>query len=132
MSHPMNIVSRRACLFLALLALGSGGVCPRAAQGETLPDRRPALVGSGPRSLVNLINVQDLMQKGQRDAWIKFECAVADDGIAYGSDFFTASPDSRLLKDEVRRRLRQTRFIPAVYSHKRVAAWFAGTVVDLR
>jgi hypothetical protein len=54
---------------------------------------------------------------------------VAGDGIAFGSDFFTASPDSKLLKNEVRRRLRQTRFIPAVYNHKRTSAWFAGTVV---
>jgi len=47
----------------------------------------------------------------------------------FGSDFFTASPDARLLMGEVRRRLRQTRFIPAVYNHKRTSAWFAGTVV---
>jgi hypothetical protein len=59
-----------------------------------------------------------------------FECAVAGDGIAFGSNFFTASPDSRLLKNEVRRRLqRQARFIPAVYKHKRTWSWFAGTVV---
>ncbi len=61
--------------------------------------------------------------------WVMFECAVAGDGIVFGSDFFTSSPDSGLLKNEVRRRLRQTRFIPAVYDHKRTYAWFAGTVV---
>jgi len=96
---------------------------------ENLPDLRPALVGSGPGSLVNLIDAQSLFQKGQRDAWVMFECAVAGDGLAFGSDFFTASPNSDLLKNEVRKRLRQTRFIPAVYNHKRTYAWFAGTVV---
>jgi TonB family protein len=96
---------------------------------ENLPEKRPALIGSGPGSLVNLIDTQALFQKGQRDAWVMFECGVAGDGIAFGSDFFTASPDSGLLKNEVRRRLRQTRFIPAVYNHKRTSAWFAGTVV---
>jgi hypothetical protein len=96
---------------------------------ETLPKIRPALVGSGPGSLVNLIDTDALFRQGQRDAWVMFECGVAGDGIVFGSDFFTASPDSRLLKNEVRRRLRQTRFIPAVYNHKRTSAWFAGTVV---
>jgi hypothetical protein len=99
------------------------------ARSENLPEKRPALIGSGPGSLVNLINVEDLYRKGQHDAWVMFECGVAGDGIAFGSDFFTASPDSDLLKNEVRRRLRQTRLIPAVYNHKRTSAWFAGTVV---
>ena len=96
---------------------------------ENLPDSRPALIGSGPGSLVNLIDTQALFQKGQRDAWVMFECGVAGDGIAFGSDFFTASPDAGLLRNEVRKRLRQTRFIPAVYNHKRTSAWFAGTLV---
>jgi hypothetical protein len=96
---------------------------------ENLPQMRPAMIGSGPGSLVNLIDGQALFQKGQGDGWVMFECAVAGDGFAFGSDFFTASPNSDLLKNEVRKRLRQTRFIPAVYNHKRTYAWFAGTVV---
>lgn len=96
---------------------------------ENLPDTRPAVLGSGPGSLVNLIDTETLFQKGQRDAWVMFECAVDGGGIAFGSDFFTASPDANLLKNEVRKRLRQTRFIPAAYNHKRTSAWFAGTVV---
>jgi hypothetical protein len=96
---------------------------------EDLPAIRPALIGSGPGSLVNLIDAQALFQKGQRDAWVMFDCAVLGDGIAQGSDFFTASPNSNLLQNEIRKRLRQTRFIPAVYNHKRTWAWFAGTAV---
>ena len=96
---------------------------------EDLPAIRPALIGSGPGSLVNLIDAQALFQKGQRDAWVMFECGVLADGVAHGSDFFTASPNSNLLQNEIRKRLRQTRFIPAVYNHKRTSAWFAGTVV---
>jgi len=96
---------------------------------ESLPDIRPAMIGSGPGSLINLIDTQSLFQKGQRDAWVMFECSVAGDGIVFGSDFFTASPDASLLKNEIRRRLRQTRLIPAVYNHKRTSAWFAGTAV---
>ena len=96
---------------------------------ENLPDIRPALIGSGPGSLVNLIDAQALFQKGQRDAWVMFECYVAADGVAFGSDFFTSSPNSTPLQNEIRKRLRQTRFIPAVYNHKRTSAWFAGTLV---
>jgi hypothetical protein len=123
------IFFRRASLFLTVVVLALGVLCPHKLQAETLPERRPAQVGSGPGSLVNLIDVEALFQKGQRDAWVMFECAVAGDGIAFGSDFFTSSPNSNLLKNEVRRRLRQARFIPAVYNHKRTHAWFAGTAV---
>ena len=119
---------RRASAFLLLLAVSLGHV-PSTLRAESLPDRRPAMIGGGPGSLINVIDVDKLMKQGQRDAWVMFQCAVAPDGVVYGSDFFTASPDSNLLKNEVRRRLRQTRFIPAVYDHKRVSAWFAGTVV---
>src|SRR2546423_4192260 len=98
-------------------------------RAEELPGIRPALIGSGPGSLVNLIDAQALFQKGQRDAWVMFECAVLGDGVAHGSDFFTASPNSNLLQNEIRKRLRQTRFVPAVYNHKRTRAWFAGTAV---
>jgi hypothetical protein len=96
---------------------------------ETLPDRRPAMIGSGPGSLVNLIDTEGLFQKGQRDAWVMFDCFVAADGLAFVSDFFTASPNSSLLQNEIRKRVRQTRFIPAVYDHKRTSAWFPGTMV---
>ena len=123
------VFPRRESLFLALVALGLGVVRPGELHAETLPDRQPALIGSGPGSLVNLIDAEVLFQKGQRDAWVMFDCWVAGDGIVFGSDFFTASPNSGLLKNEIRRRLRQTRFIPAVYDHKRTSAWFAGTAV---
>ena len=87
------------------------------------------MIGSGPDSLVNRIDVDKLFAQGQRDAWVKFECAVLGDGLAIGSNFFTASPEARLLKNEVRTRLRRSQFIPAVYNHKRTFAWFCGTVL---
>jgi hypothetical protein len=117
--------TRLSCFIVAAIAS-----CVTAhVSAENLPQMRPALIGSGPGSLVNLIDTEALFRKGQRDAWVMFECGVAGDGVAFGSDFFTASPDSSLLKNEVRRRLRQTRFIPAAFNHKRTSAWFAGTVV---
>ena len=118
--------TRLSCFTVVAIASCAAGHL----SAENLPQIRPALIGSGPGSLVNLIDTEGLFRKGQRDAWVMFECAVAGDGVSFGSDFFTASPNSDLLKNEVRRRLRrQTRFIPAVYNHKRTSAWFAGTVV---
>jgi hypothetical protein len=111
-------------LILALL----GATAPKV-PAESLPQIRPALVGAGPGSLVNLLDAQALFQKGQRDAWVMFDCFVSADGVAFPSDFFTASANSNLLQNEVRKRVRQTRFVPAVYNHKRTSAWFAGTVV---
>jgi hypothetical protein len=124
MVNSRRALSRAVCLSFVLFLLSLS-----ASSAETLPDRRPAMMGNGPGSLVNLINTEALFQKGQRDAWVMFECGVAGDGIVFGSDFFTASPQADPLKNEIRRRLRQTRFIPAVYDHKRVPAWFAGTAV---
>jgi hypothetical protein len=115
--------------FIVVAAFASFSLWPARLPAEDLPAIRPALIGAGPGSLVNLIDAQALFQKGQRDAWVMFECAVLPDGIAFGSDFFTASPNSNLLQNEIRKRVRQTRFIPAVYDHKRTSAWFAGTVV---
>jgi TonB family protein len=95
----------------------------------TLPDRRPALVGNGTNSLVNLIDAEGLFRKGQRDAWVMFEASIYGDGVVDPSEFSLFSPDSQLLRDEVRKRLRQSRFIPAVYKGRRTYAWFAGTGV---
>ncbi|MDQ6860064.1 MAG: energy transducer TonB [Verrucomicrobiota bacterium] len=122
------IPSRTAPLVAALWAVLLGLLPATRAFAETLPDRRPAMVGSGPGSLTDLIDANGLFQRGQRDAWVMFQCAVTGGGIVFGSDFFTASPGADLLKNEIRRRLRQARFIPAVYNHKEVNAFFAGTV----
>ena len=117
--------TRLSCFMVAAMAS-----CATAnMSAENLPQIRPAMVGSGPESLVNRIDVNKLFAQGQRDAWVKFECAIMPDGMARGSDFFTASPEARLLKNELRSRLRQSMFVPAVYNHKRTYAWFSGTVL---
>ena len=110
-----------AGVFLGLIFAGE-------IRAESLPDRRPALIGPGPRSLVNLIDTAGLFRKGQRDAWVMFECLVAPDGVTWPSEFFTFSPDSKLLEKEVLKRLRHAKFIPAVYNRRRTYAYFAGTV----
>jgi hypothetical protein len=49
-------------------------------RAENLPEMRPALIGSGPNSLVNLIDTEGLFRKGQRDAWVMFNCVLLGDG----------------------------------------------------
>ncbi len=110
-------------LVAVLLCLGVSG-----AFGE-LPDRRPALVGSGPDSLVNLIETQALMQKGQHDAWVMFRCMVGPDGRVGEVITYRVSPEADLLKQEVSKRLKKARFIPPVYHHHWTYASVSGTVV---
>lgn len=104
-------------------------LCSDHLRAEKLPQQRPALIGFGPRSLVNLIDTERLYRKGQRDAWVMFNCSVSPDGAVFPSEFFTFSPESNLLKEEVLRKLRLSKFIPAVYNHRRTYAYVGGTVI---
>lgn len=99
---------------------------------ENLPEMRPALIGSGPHSLVNLINTEELVRKGQRDAWVKINCFILGDGLVDRYDLPTAMQKSEgadALKKEVAKGLIATRFIPAIYNHQRTGARFRGTVI---
>jgi Gram-negative bacterial TonB protein C-terminal len=96
-----------------------------------LPMYRPILLGSGPTALINRIDTQDLIKKGQKDALIMFNCAVRKDGSVEWSATYRGTPDSDLLKEELQKRLSPAsdpRFIPAVYNHRLVDAIYYGTV----
>src|SRR6266702_945556 len=96
-----------------------------------LPMYRPILLGQGPKSLIDRIDTQDLIRKGQKDALIMFNCAVRKDGGVEWSATYRGTPDSDLLKQELHKRLSPAsdpRFIPAVYNHRLVDAIYYGTV----
>ena len=96
-----------------------------------LPMYRPVLLGHGPNALIDRIDTQDLIKKGQKDALIMFNCAVRKDGSVEWSATYRATPDSDLLKQELQKRLSPAsdpRFIPAVYNHRLVDAIYYGTV----
>lgn len=95
---------------------------------ETLPDMRPALVGSGPRSLVNLINTKHLMERGLTHGAMYFMARVDPNGYPAYSKVWGTTNETNALRDEVRERLAEARFVPAVYNHRRVYAWFYGTL----
>jgi hypothetical protein len=94
------------------------------------PQFRPALIGNGPKALVNLINTQRLVEKGQRDGLLMFQCGVSPLGEV-GKKYFIyrETPGSQMLKEEVGAALWSCRFIPAIYNGARPAVIFAGTVV---
>jgi hypothetical protein len=100
-------------------------------QTANLPVYRPILIGKGPNSLIDRIDREDLIKKGQKDALISFICSVKKNGEVEWSGVYTGAPDSDLLRQEVQKRLSPAsdpRFIPAIYNHRPVDAIYYGTV----
>ena len=115
----------RACTICAALLVW---VCAIDAPAENLPEIRPALVGSMKRSLVNLVDTHALMQKGVQHAAVLFTTSIRPSGSTYGCSVYGGTPGSDALGDEVRRQLRESVFLPAVYNHHYTYANFNGTV----
>ena len=100
-------------------------------QVTEMPMYRPILLGKGPNSLIDRIDTQDLIKKGQKDALIMFNCAVRKDGGVEWSTTYRGTPGSDFLKQELQKRLSPAsdpRFIPAVYNHRLVDAIYYGAV----
>jgi hypothetical protein len=114
---------------LSLLCLVVANPIPLTSLGAALPDMRPILVGSGPDSLINLIDCKGLIQHGQSHGAIRIVAYVRPNGSTVASRVYGGTPGTDLLRFEVRKCLRRTQFIPAVYNRQRVYAFFYGTVV---
>ena len=100
---------------------------PPGTPGE-LPLYRPALLGIGPNSVINRIDTQDLIKKGQKDGRVMFCCSVKKNGEIANTWTYRGTPESRLLEQELVRRLDQTAFVPGIYNREVVHALFYGTV----
>jgi len=121
----MNI-PKALCRFL-LLSLSFCLPFSQILIADEAPEYRPALL-RGSRSLVNMINAESLMQRGQRDAIVMFSCYVSTLGRAYGMQVYRCSANSELLQREILNRVTQIEFEPAIYHHNRVDVWLCGTV----
>jgi hypothetical protein len=122
----MNITSHFNKTFaIILLLISLARVSTRA---ESLPDIRPALCGSGPRSLVNLINGKHVMERGLQHGALYFMARIDPNGFPSYSKIWGETDKIKPLRDEVRERLAEARFIPAVYHHQHVYAWMFGTI----
>lgn len=117
----------RGLVYLCMTSLLLGVTFPADAE-LPLPRFRPAVLGSGPDSLVNQIDIQDLLKKGQKEGAIMFCCRVATTGDVLSYTTYLPVPGSDLLEAEVRKRLDKARLAPAIYEHKPVEVLFYGTV----
>jgi len=93
------------------------------------PRFRPALIGNSPKALINLIDTKKLMEKGQGDSLLNFQCLVSISGQPVNPVTFRATPGSAALEMEVMSALRSCRFIPAIYDGKLTEVVFLGTVL---
>jgi hypothetical protein len=110
-------------LFLALLIIP----IPRNSNAAE-PEFRPALLTQGRRSLINLINTESLMKRGQGSAIVMFSCGVTSLGRGYSMQVYRAGANSELLQKEILGQIVRAEFEPAVYRHNRVGVWIDGTV----
>ena len=101
---------------------------PTPSPKPTLPELRPALIGTGPDSLINRIDTADLIKKGQKDGAVMFSCLVAPTGDIVRSGAYRGTVGSELLERELLKRLANEKFIPAIHNHQPVIAIFYGTV----
>ena len=95
---------------------------------ETVPEFRPALLGTYPRSLINAIDAESLMKRGQGDAVLMFTAGVSASGYGYVWETYRGTPNSHLLGKELMGRFGQAQFEPAVYKHQHVGVLLNGTV----
>jgi len=93
------------------------------------PRFRPALIGNGPKALINMIDTKKLMEKGQRDGLLNFQCLVSTSGQPANPVTFRATPGSGALEMGVMSALWSCRFIPAIYDGKLTEVVFLGTVL---
>ena len=93
---------------------------------------RPVLLGTGPDALINRIDTAGLIKQGQKDAAIMFSCSVKKDGAVLSVSTYRGTPDSKLLEQEVLKKLSlaaNPKFIPGIYNHIPVDAIYYGTVM---
>jgi hypothetical protein len=120
-----SLLARYFVLFFLVAVAVRDGIA------ESLPEYRPALLGNHKRSLINLIDTEGLMKRGQKDAILMFECGITEQGYGASSRTYRESPGAELLQKEVLGRLDQAQFEPAIYRHSPVAVYVHGTVMFL-
>jgi hypothetical protein len=112
---------------LTILLLVTG--LSQSSYSEESPEMRPALLGNGPKSLVNIIDTQALSKKVQGNAAVMFSCLIEADGHPLLAHTYRWTPGAEALEREVSRKLLEAKFIPAIYNHQRRAADLYGTII---
>ncbi|CAA9244596.1 MAG: hypothetical protein AVDCRST_MAG42-1896 [uncultured Chthoniobacterales bacterium] len=99
------------------------------AEAQDRPQFRPAVLGSGPDSLINRIDVDALIKAGQKDGAVMFSSLVSKTGAVVQSRTFRGMPGTALLEEELRKKLADAKFAPAIYNHQPVDVILSGTVI---
>jgi hypothetical protein len=105
------------------------GSPPGTSPSAVLPQYRPAVLPVGTNSVVNRMDTAALIKDGQKDGSIYFRCSVSKTGDIMNTWTYKQTPDSTHLERELIRCLDQAFFIPAVYDHEPVNAFFFGAVI---
>jgi hypothetical protein len=128
---PMRVSGISTVILLSIVHLGWSQVDVPSSQTANLPMFRPILLGTGPDALVNRIDSAGLIKQGQKDAAIMFSCFVKKDGAVLSVSTYRGTPDSKLLEQEILKKLSAAanpKFVPAIYNHVPVGAIYYGTV----
>jgi TonB-like protein len=128
----MRVFGISAVILLLVVDLARSQVDVPSTKSANLPMYRPILLGTGPDALINRIDTADLIKHGQKEAAIMFSCSVKKDGSVLSFSTYRGTPDSKLLEEEVLRRLSAAanpKFIPAIYNRIPVDAIYYGTVL---
>ena len=120
----MRRIVQLSGVFLLFFTFVSAAV----AQGAR-PQFRPAVLGSGPTSLINQIDTAELFKKGQKDGAVMFCSVVSKTGEAVASWTYRAMPGTEALEQELTRKLAGTKFVPAIYNYQPVGVLFYGTAI---
>jgi hypothetical protein len=115
-------------IFRFLVVLVFAGLAVEShAQGR--PQFRPAVLGSGPDTLINRIDSTDLLKKEQKDGAVMFCCVVEKTGQSSSCWTYRGTPGSEALEQEVKKRLEGVKFTPPIYEHQPVSVLLSGTVI---
>jgi hypothetical protein len=128
----MRLFGISALILLGIVDLAWSQVDGPSSKTATLPMYRPVLLGTGPDSLINRIDTADLVKQGQKDAAVMFSCSVKKDGSVLSVSTYRGTPDSKLLEQEVLKKLSiasNPKMMPAIYNHMPVDAIYYGTVM---
>ena len=115
------------CAFVPIVALSQTVDLPSPQPSAVA--MRPALIGNGPDALINTIDTKDLVSKGQKSAVVMFSAIVGKTGGLIWSGTYRGTPGSKLLEEEVKKRLATAQFIPATRKGQPVIVVFYGTVM---
>lgn len=112
--------------FLGLILFVGAVVC---AEGQGRPQFRPAVLGTSPDSLVNRIDSEALLKKGQKDGAVMFCAIVNKAGEVTAAWTYRAMPGTDALKEELEARLVGVKFTQPIYNHQPVGVFLYGTVI---